>query len=135
MWLMDRMGFGKVMVLGMLTTHIATSVPYLTNASHLSIGSVAQIIGYSLEAPAPPFPVFVLGYAVNGFGLSLQVRPNRNSAFRSLYTIMTHLPSFQDAGANGFVACLKDNTSSKMSILHAVYGPYWAPRFYHQAIG
>ena len=27
------------------------------------------MIGYVLEATAPPFPVFVLGYAINGFGL------------------------------------------------------------------
>ncbi|EIW55079.1 MFS general substrate transporter [Trametes versicolor FP-101664 SS1] len=76
-WLTDRLGFGTVMV----------------------IGAFAQVVGYSLEAPAPPFPVFVLGYAINGFGLSLQ-----------------------DAGANGFVASLKDNAATKMGILHAVYG-------------
>ncbi|KAI0760312.1 MFS general substrate transporter [Fomes fomentarius] len=76
-WLTDKLGFGKVMV----------------------IGSLAQVIGYSLEAPAPPFPAFVLGYAINGFGLSLQ-----------------------DAGANGFVASLKDNAATKMGVLHAVYG-------------
>lgn len=35
---------------------------------------MAQVIGYALESPAPPFPVLVLGYAINGFGLSLQVR-------------------------------------------------------------
>ncbi|KAI0716684.1 MFS general substrate transporter [Earliella scabrosa] len=76
-WLTDRLGFGIVMV----------------------IGSMAQVVGYALEAPAPPFPVFVLGYAVNGFGLSLQ-----------------------DAGANGFVASLKDNAATKMGVLHAIYG-------------
>lgn len=41
--------------------------------THCYLGSVAQVIGYALEAPAPPFPVFVLGYAINGFGLALQV--------------------------------------------------------------
>ncbi|KAI0645078.1 MFS general substrate transporter [Trametes meyenii] len=76
-WLMGRLGFGKLPVLG----------------------SVFQIIGYVLEAPAPPFPVFVLGYFANGFGIALQ-----------------------DAGANGYVASMKENTSTKMSILHAVYG-------------
>ncbi|OBZ67359.1 Bypass of stop codon protein 6 [Grifola frondosa] len=75
--LTDRFGFGTVMVMG----------------------ASAQVIGYALEAPAPPFPVFVIAYAVNGFGLALQ-----------------------DAGANGFVASLKDNASTKMGILHAVYG-------------
>ncbi|KAH9846506.1 MFS general substrate transporter [Lenzites betulinus] len=76
-WLTDRFGFGKVMI----------------------IGAVAQIIGYALEAPAPPFPVFVAGYFVNGFGIALQ-----------------------DAGANGYVASLKENTSTKMGVLHAIYG-------------
>lgn len=75
--LTDRFGFGTVMV----------------------IGSVAQMIGYAIESSAPPFPAFVLGYAVNGFGMSLQ-----------------------DAGANGYVSCLSDNPETKMGIMHAVYG-------------
>ncbi|KAG0699326.1 MFS general substrate transporter [Suillus ampliporus] len=40
---------------------------------------------------------FVLGYAINGFGMALQ-----------------------DAQSNGFVASLKDNPETKMGILHAV---------------
>jgi len=76
-WLTDRFGYGKVMVLG----------------------AMAQVIGYALESPAPPFPVLILGYTINGFGLSLQ-----------------------DAGANGYVASLKDGAATKMGILHAVYG-------------
>ncbi|TFK92343.1 MFS general substrate transporter [Polyporus arcularius HHB13444] len=76
-WLTDRLGFGTVMV----------------------VGSVAQVAGYVLEIPAPPFPVFVLGYALNGFGVALQ-----------------------DAGANAFVASLKDDAATKMGVLHAVYG-------------
>ncbi|KAH9939471.1 MFS general substrate transporter [Amylocystis lapponica] len=75
--LTDRFGFGTVMV----------------------IGSMAQVVGYSLAAPALPFPVFCIAYAINGFGLSLQ-----------------------DAGANGYVACIKDGAATKMGILHAVYG-------------
>ncbi|KAJ3530014.1 hypothetical protein NM688_g7772 [Phlebia brevispora] len=91
--LTDRFGFGRVMV----------------------IGAVAQTIGYALEAPAPPFPVFVLGYAVNGFGLALQ-----------------------DAGANGYVASLREHAAIKMGVLHAVYGlgalcaPLSATQFYHR---
>ncbi|KAI0350646.1 MFS general substrate transporter [Trametes cingulata] len=73
-WLTDRLGFGKVR-------------------------SLAQVAGYVLAAPAPPFPVFVLGYFMNGFGIGLQ-----------------------DAGANGYVASLKENASAKMGILHAIYG-------------
>ncbi|KIK86997.1 hypothetical protein PAXRUDRAFT_831878 [Paxillus rubicundulus Ve08.2h10] len=63
------------------------------------LGSTLQIIGYSIEAAALPFPAFVLGYAINGFGMALQ-----------------------DAQANGFVASLKDNAEAKMGILHAAYG-------------
>ena len=36
-------------------------------------GSVLQVIGYSIESAALPFPAFVLGYAINGIGLALQV--------------------------------------------------------------
>ncbi|KIP01300.1 hypothetical protein PHLGIDRAFT_367247 [Phlebiopsis gigantea 11061_1 CR5-6] len=75
--LTDKLGFGTVMVLG----------------------SAAQCVGYALDAPAPPFPVLVLAFAVNGFGIALQ-----------------------DAGANGFVASMKDNAQSKMGVLHAAYG-------------
>ncbi|KAI0774901.1 MFS general substrate transporter [Trametes elegans] len=76
-WLSDRLGLGRVMLLG----------------------SLLQIAGYAFEAPAPIFPVFVLGYFFNGFGIALQ-----------------------DAGANGYVASLKEGASTKMGILHAVYG-------------
>ncbi len=32
------------------------------------------MIGYALEAPAPPFPIFVLGQFFMGLGIALQVR-------------------------------------------------------------
>ena len=51
------------------------------------LGSLAQVVGYCLEAPAPPFPVFVLGYAINGFGMSLQVR-NAHVAVLGLFNIL-----------------------------------------------
>ncbi|KAI9463115.1 MFS general substrate transporter [Boletus coccyginus] len=74
---LSRYGFGKVIVLG----------------------SVLQVVGYTIEAAALPFPAFVLGYAINGIGMALQ-----------------------DAQANGFVASLKNNAETKMGILHAAYG-------------
>ncbi|THH32804.1 hypothetical protein EUX98_g1404 [Antrodiella citrinella] len=76
-YLTDRYGFGTVMV----------------------VGAIAQVIGYAVASPAPPFSVLVLGYAINGLGVALQ-----------------------DAGANAYVASLKDNASVKMGLLHAVYG-------------
>ncbi|EPS95638.1 hypothetical protein FOMPIDRAFT_1132010 [Fomitopsis schrenkii] len=75
--LTDRLGFGWVM----------------------AIGAIAQVIGYVIEATAPPFPAFVLGYFVNGFGLALQ-----------------------DAGANSYVSSFSGGTETKMGIMHAVYG-------------
>ncbi|KAF9269598.1 MFS general substrate transporter [Marasmius fiardii PR-910] len=46
----DRLGFGKVMV----------------------IGSLCQLIAYIMQSPAPPFPVMVISYFFAGFGLSFQ---------------------------------------------------------------
>ncbi|ELU41500.1 MFS_1 domain-containing protein [Rhizoctonia solani AG-1 IA] len=66
----------------------------MTNA-----GAVLQVVAYCLLAPALPFPVMCIAYAVNGFGIALQ-----------------------DAQANGFVAELPNNASAKMGLLHAVYG-------------
>ncbi|KIJ23443.1 hypothetical protein M422DRAFT_39610 [Sphaerobolus stellatus SS14] len=74
-FLTDRFGFGKTIV----------------------IGGVAQIIGYAMMAPAPPFPVLVIGFVINGFGIALQ-----------------------DAQANGFVAASEDR--ALMNFLHAAYG-------------
>ncbi|KAF8587192.1 MFS general substrate transporter [Ramaria rubella] len=76
-WLTDRFGFGKTIVLG----------------------AIAQMIAYAIMAPAPPFPVLVTAYAINGVGIALQ-----------------------DAQANGFVASLADGSAVKMNLLHAVYG-------------
>ncbi|KAG2357354.1 MFS general substrate transporter [Suillus spraguei] len=77
LYLDSRLGFGKVIVLG----------------------SIIQVIAYTIQAGALPFPAFVLGYAINGFGIGLQ-----------------------DAQSNGYVGSLKDNPEVKMAILHAVYG-------------
>lgn len=75
--LTDRFGFGKV----------------------IALGSLFQVVAYCIQASAPPFPVFVLAYTVNGVGMALQ-----------------------DAQANGYVASLKENPETKMGILHAAYG-------------
>jgi fucose permease len=49
-------------------------------------------------AGAPPFPLFVIAFCINGFGLGLQ-----------------------DAQINGFITRLP-NAGSRMSIAHAIYG-------------
>ncbi|KAF7977354.1 hypothetical protein HWV62_4157 [Athelia sp. TMB] len=60
-----------------------------------------KVVAYALEAAggSVPFPVFVLGYTINGIGMALQ-----------------------DAQANGYVAGLRDNAEAKMGMLHAAYG-------------
>ncbi|KAJ8516259.1 hypothetical protein ONZ45_g6401 [Pleurotus djamor] len=63
------------------------------------LGSTLQVIGYALQAPALPYPVFVIAYVINGAGLAMQ-----------------------DAQANGYVASIKENAETKMGILHAAYG-------------
>ncbi|GJJ15714.1 hypothetical protein Clacol_009992 [Clathrus columnatus] len=81
-WFTDRFGFGKTLVIGI--------VGYL--------GAFGQIIGYTLMIPKPPYPVFVIGFAINGFGLALQ-----------------------DAQANSFVTTMH-GSNAKMNFLHGIYG-------------
>ncbi|KAF8556296.1 hypothetical protein OG21DRAFT_1495672 [Imleria badia] len=38
----------------------------------ISGGSLFQVIAYSIDCSAPPFPVFVCAYFINGIGLALQ---------------------------------------------------------------
>jgi len=47
----DKVGFGRMMVLG----------------------AVLQVVAFSIQAPAPPFPLFVLSFSFNGLGASIQV--------------------------------------------------------------
>ncbi|KAN0097839.1 Major facilitator superfamily domain containing protein [Tylopilus felleus] len=51
--LTEKLGFGKV--------------------TCIQFGSLSQVIAYSIECSAPPFPVFVSAYFINGIGLALQV--------------------------------------------------------------
>ncbi|PIL33534.1 MFS general substrate transporter [Ganoderma sinense ZZ0214-1] len=76
-YLTDRFGLGKVVVLA----------------------AASQVFGYVLAAPAPPFPVFLLSYLLNGFGISLQL-----------------------SASNSFVASYKDGVSTRLAVLHACYG-------------
>ena len=38
-----------------------------------SSGAAFQVLGYAIQAPAPPFPVMCVGYVINGFGIAIQV--------------------------------------------------------------
>jgi len=42
-------------------------------SSPLIRGPVCQAIAYGIQAPAPPFPLFVLAPILNGFGMAIQV--------------------------------------------------------------
>ncbi|KAJ7032040.1 MFS general substrate transporter [Mycena alexandri] len=65
----------------------------------LLFGPVFQIIGYSLQAAALPFPVFGLACFLNGIGVSIL-----------------------DAQANGYVAAFSRNPEAKMGYVQAAYG-------------
>lgn len=106
------------MVLGLL--HYLDPSPLIVLIRHLFVcsGSATQAIGYAIMIPAPPFPVLVLGYTINGFGLSVQASTLSPGLG---YALLKHT---QDAGANGFVASLKKGAATKMGILHAVYGSF-----------
>lgn len=88
-------------MVGCLVT--AVSGVYLTQRLRFGkvvvIGGMFQAAAFIIESTAPPFPAFVISFGLVGFGLSLQ-----------------------DSQINGYTAALKDNSATKMGILHAVYG-------------
>ncbi|KAJ3516396.1 hypothetical protein NLJ89_g1144 [Agrocybe chaxingu] len=66
----------------------------------LFLGSLLQVAAYAIQAAAPPYPLFVICYAISGCGFAIQ-----------------------DAHANGFVAQMKQRgEAAKMGGLHACYG-------------
>ncbi|KAJ7512743.1 major facilitator superfamily domain-containing protein [Mycena galericulata] len=73
----DKIGFGKMIV----------------------FGALCQVVGYSIQASAPPFPLFVISFAFNGLGIAIQ-----------------------NAQTNAYVASLKHNSEIYMGMLHASYG-------------
>ncbi|EJU06129.1 MFS general substrate transporter [Dacryopinax primogenitus] len=75
-WLSDKLGFGKIVV----------------------VGSSCQLIAAVLESTGPPFPVFALAFAFNGFGGAL---------------LNAHL--------NTLIASMPD-PAPKLGILHMSYG-------------
>jgi len=94
-WLNDRYGFGKVMVLG----------------------AAAQLVSYGVVLAVPPFSVLICAYAITGFGLALQVGP-----LSPILAPCSHLSRCQAAQGNGFVGSLQRDMSTKLGIMHAAYG-------------
>jgi hypothetical protein len=39
------------------------------------IGHTSQLVSWIIQAPAPPFPLFVASYFFGGFGFAMQVTP------------------------------------------------------------
>ncbi|KAK7438403.1 hypothetical protein VKT23_018016 [Stygiomarasmius scandens] len=76
-YLSERMKFGKILLLG----------------------GLFPLISFVIQAPALPFPAFVLSYVLTGAGIALQ-----------------------HAQANAYVATLDRDPSARLSIFHAAYG-------------
>ncbi|KAF9074976.1 major facilitator superfamily domain-containing protein [Rhodocollybia butyracea] len=65
----------------------------------LSMSCIIQMIAFTLLSPAPPFPVFVLGYFINGIGTAIQL-----------------------SQVNGYMVTMGGNINTKVSISQASYG-------------
>ncbi|TFY79852.1 hypothetical protein EWM64_g4162 [Hericium alpestre] len=72
--LTDRLGFGKTIVIGLSSL----------------------VVGYSIQAAAPPFPLFVISYAINGWGLAFQCA-------QSIGYVAAYKGDFDAAGRMGFL--------------------------------
>jgi fucose permease len=90
-FLSDRVGFGIV------STSAKESIVHLTPQA-APFGTSMQALAYCLILWGPPFPLFVLSYLLNGFGLGLQ-----------------------DAQVNSLIVRFPD-PNVKMFLLHAFYG-------------
>ena len=45
----------------------------LTARQTIVLGGLCVVLGNAIQSSAPPFPVFVMAYVINGFGLALEV--------------------------------------------------------------
>ncbi|KAJ7185631.1 MFS general substrate transporter [Mycena filopes] len=89
----DKLGFGRLLVLG----------------------AAFQVAAYSIQAPAPPFPLFAASFFLNGLGIAIQV------CQISLY-FPPNNPRIKNAQSNAYVASLRVNSEMYMGMLHASYG-------------
>ncbi|KAJ1300814.1 hypothetical protein OPQ81_002454 [Rhizoctonia solani] len=100
------------MLSGILNVHLSDRLGF---GRVIFLGGICQVVSYILLIPALPFPAMVIAFVINGFGIGLQ-----------------------DAQANGFVSALRNNPSTKMGIIHSLYGagafvaPFVATQFAHQ---
>ncbi|KAJ7135831.1 major facilitator superfamily domain-containing protein [Mycena epipterygia] len=81
-----------------LTISLTSKLGFGKNLN-FTLGPVFQLIGYSLQAAALPFPVFVFCCVLNGIGVSIL-----------------------DAQANGYVASFSRSPEVRMGYVQAAYG-------------
>ena len=117
MYLTDRFGFGKVLHNMVLLSPLWYGVA-LTIVQVVVLAATSQVFGYVLAAPAPPSPVFLLGYLLNGFGISLQVL---HYSLSRQFLPSLHRTS-QLSASNSFVTSYKDGVSTRLAVLHSFYG-------------
>jgi hypothetical protein len=67
----ERMKFGKVMLIG---EYQISPLGLYSVALKNCKASCFQIVGYTVQIIAPPFPIMALAFGVNGFGWCIQVR-------------------------------------------------------------
>ncbi|KAJ7867683.1 major facilitator superfamily domain-containing protein [Mycena olivaceomarginata] len=100
--------FLLVSVIFVLASAVSSSGIHLWSAinmrwtNRVSFGKVCalcQAAAYAIQAPAPPFPLFVISFALSGIGIAIQ-----------------------NAQANAYVASLEHNSEIYMGMLHASYG-------------
>jgi hypothetical protein len=90
---------GQVIVIGTWTIFMFSVDGCI---SSISSASSCMVVACCLEAAAPPFPAFVLGYAVNGIGMALQVHStlsrNFTRAYNGVYSMHKLMVSLQASG-------------------------------------
>ncbi|KAJ7724678.1 MFS general substrate transporter [Mycena olivaceomarginata] len=97
---------------------VLASVGYISGAlinmrwtNRVSFGKVCalcQAAAYAIQAPAPPFPLFVISFALSGIGIAIQ-----------------------NAQANAYVASLEHNSEIYMGMLHARRRGFNLPSYRH----
>ncbi|KAF9650312.1 MFS general substrate transporter [Thelephora ganbajun] len=90
----DRRGFVCASMLNVYLAHTNLGFGQL-----VVLGHVCQLVSWIIQAPAPPFPLFVISYFLGGFGFAMQ-----------------------DAQLNGFVAALEHHKETRVGIIHAFFG-------------
>jgi len=84
----EKFGFGKVS----LVSSVSVPARDLIMSKTLLFGGLCQVVAYAIQCSAPPFPVFVMAYTINGVGIALQVASSAWHRKQALmyYILRTH---------------------------------------------